>query len=283
MTTHTFKAGDEVFSIHGEAGLYVARVTAGHLVEPIYDTSDRDEPSYAEPQTWREVFAAPPTQRLHEQVAVAEKELTAAREALAKVQAERRTFDQEERARLARIKQHEQLAALDDYLAGRITHFVVTSEYDAPRIASFEEAIVTTDEDHGRKNLRLLGLFGDPKRNLRWKIMWYSDGSGGVRHEVFPCTSLEQATARLTDIVNQGWDGIRQSGRFNITTQTVKLARSMGLAVPDDIAAAADSIGREAFTKTVANRREAAAKAQRELAEAEAAARAAGVDVGSPA
>lgn len=277
MAQRTFSAGDMVYSINGNAGNYVARVHNGHLVEPIYDDEESGEPRFDKPRVWPEVFTKPPVERVHAEVAEAEKKLEAVRAELTQMREQRAAFEREERARQERIKQHEQLAALDDYLAGRITHFVVTSQYAPPSIITFEEAIVTTDEDRGSKKLRLLGLFGDPKRNLRWKVMWYSDGSGSEKHEVFPCTSLEQATARLTELVNNGWGYVRGEGRIHLIVGTVKLARDMGLSVPQDIAEAADRITQEGYLKAVKSRREAAEKALRELDEAKEAARAAGV------
>jgi hypothetical protein len=127
--------------------------------------------------------------------------------------------------------------------------------------------------------LRLLGLFGDPQRNLRWKVMWYSDGSGSTKYEVFPCTSFEQATERLTAIINAGWDQLRRDGKYQLITQTVKVARSMGLPVPQDLAEKADRIAREAYEKAIQSRREEVTRAQKNLAEAEAAARVAGLQL----
>lgn len=275
-----FNHGDTVYSLHGQAGRFIASCAQGYVVEPIYESED--EPDYFDsPQTWREVFKKPPTEKLDHEVAALEAKLKLRQQELNAMREQRTQFEREEAARKDRLKQHEQLAALDDYLAGRITHFVVTGGYESPRIITYEEAIVTTDEDRGRKNLRLLGLFGDPQRNLRWRVMWYSDGSGSTKYEVFPCTSLEQATARLTAFINSGWDEIRREGRYHLITQTVKTARGLGLAVPPDMAERAERIAKEAHEKALTSRREEVARAKKHLAEAEAAARDAGVDVGN--
>lgn len=278
MSARIFNPGDEVFSLHGQAARYVAPCASGHVVEPIFETDD--EPAYYHdtPQTWREVFRKPPTEKLDHDVAALEAKLKLRQQELNDLREQRNQFEREEHARKERLKQHEQLAALDDYLAGRITHFVVTGGYEAPRIVTYEEAIVTTDEDNGRKNLRLLGLFGDPKRNLRWRVMWYSDGSGSTKYEVFPCTSLEQAIERLTAIINAGWDEIRREGRYHLLMQTVKTARTMGLAVPQDLTERTERIAKEGYEKALKSRREEVARAQKQLAEAEAAARDAGQD-----
>jgi hypothetical protein len=276
---NTFNPGDEVYSVHGEAGRYVARVASGYVVEPIIEPDDREEaPYYADPVTWREVFAKPPVQRLHAEVAEVEKKLGAARDALAEVRAARSEFDAEERARQVRIKQHQRLAALDDFLAGRITHFVhISPGYRAPKIQSFDETMVREERRSGRE-LRLLGLFGDVSRGLRWKVTTYGDGSGST-DEVIPCTSLEQAQALLIELVSSGWDAIRRDGRYYAITETVDLARQIGVNVPLDLADKAAQIARDGAKSTLNSRREEFERAQRQLADAEAGARAAGLDL----
>lgn len=262
--------GDEVYSIHGEAGRYVASCASGHIVEPIWEDGDGD-PSYADAVTWREVFTKPPVQKLQAEVAAVEKALAVCRAALEKVRAERREFDGEERARLARIKAHEELAQLDEFLAGRITHFVVLNDYYAPKVKTFEETMRTQGEDRYNPPLRLLGLFGDPKRNLQWKVMSYSDGSGGSRYEVIPCTSLEQASAKQVELINGAWPRVLKAGNYSELTEHVKTARQLGLAVPQEAADRADAIERESAEKNLKSRREEMARAEANLRDAEAA------------
>ena len=85
MPTENPAPGATVYDLHGRAGIYVARASGGHIVEPIFDVEDDDEPRYGSAETWREAFAKPPTKRLHAEVAEIEQKLTAARRQLEEV------------------------------------------------------------------------------------------------------------------------------------------------------------------------------------------------------
>jgi hypothetical protein len=93
---------------------------------------------------------------------------------------------------LERIKQYAGLENLDQFLAGKITHFVEHC-YGPPKIKTFKEALEQTD-DYGRrvKDLKLLSLFGRSGGDLAWRVNDYQDGSGSWR-EMTPCLSREEA------------------------------------------------------------------------------------------
>lgn len=92
--------------------------------------------------------------------------------------------------RMVRLKQHKSLRRLDDFIAGRITHYVEDS-YGPPTIVSFEDAKPVGGTDR-RDKLKLLTLFGRTNGDLEWGLNEYSDGSG-INTTVFPCTSYNEA------------------------------------------------------------------------------------------
>ena len=102
---------------------------------------------------------------------------------------ELKTFEDGADDRVARIKRHKSLGRLDDYLAGRITHYV-ESGYGPPKIVAFEDA--KTGESERRNELKLLTLFGRTDGDLEWKLSQYSDGSG-IKCTVIPCLSHGEA------------------------------------------------------------------------------------------
>ena len=244
----TFTAGAEVYDIHGRAATYVAAVSSGHIVEPIYEHDDYEEPSYGQPETWREVFAVPPTAKLHAEVAEIEQQLLAARNALAEVRAERRAEDAEYAARGTNRKQFEKLKNLDDFIAGKITHFVVQNDYsDQVTIEPFDSFMPEANERRYEKKLRLLSLYGDSKGDLSWRIERYSDGSGdGWKHgNCWPAISYEDALAKADAWLQKRYAEWRKEPDGHQKYKSLAYADSaaaLGLTIPEDIAAHAKAM-----------------------------------------
>lgn len=289
MSERTFAKGDTVYGIDGQQAEYLMVYEDAHLVLPMLRDDDgfSEEPWPGEPTVWQEVFAKPPVPVVHEEVAEArrdldevQKQLRDAEQQLRKMESERLQLQREQAAVRTRLAEERGLRHLDDFLAGKITHFLVISDYHAPRVRTFDEVMVREERRSG-KELRLLGLFGDAQRGLRWKVTPYGDGSGSTTDEVIPCTSLEEAQALQVERIKASWEHIRRDGRFYAVTETVDLARQLGLEVPQDLADKATEIRRNGAASTLKSRREEFARAQRQLAEAEAAATAAGLDVSS--
>jgi len=134
---------------------------------------------------------SPPSQKLQAHIA----ELCNIRnELLAEIgtlRQELKSFESEANDRLAKLKQHKSLKLLEDYLAGRITHYVEIRSYGPPAIIALKDT--TVDEGWSyREKLKLLSLFGRSDGNLEWGLNRYSDGSG-CDSNVFPCTSYHEA------------------------------------------------------------------------------------------
>jgi len=236
----TFKKGDEVYSLHGEAGAYIDRVVGGHLVQPIYDSEDQEEPSYADPVTWREVFKVPPVQRLHAEIVEQDMRLQTLRKQVSDARLEVAEIECSARERAARLAQHRNLQQLDDFFAGKVTHLVYEEDGS---IKTLSDALERTDEWKSN-SIRMLALYGDEgggysktKVAVRpvWKVCEYHDGSGS-RKDVVLCLSLDQAKQEQLRIIAARWDKHR-SAKQNAwgLPDAVKLAREVGAPVPDDI------------------------------------------------
>jgi len=103
-------------------------------------------------------------------------------------------FDKAEAARMDRIKRHEALELLDEFLQGKITHYVLLN-YVPPKIIAF----VDSDPDD-RTEIQLLRLLGSPDGKVVWKLDEFTEAvnalSNGVTwhdQSVRPCTSWSQA------------------------------------------------------------------------------------------
>lgn len=272
MTAHQ-QSGATVYDLHGRAGIYVARAAGGHIVEPIYDVEDDDEPRYGNAETWSEAFAKPPTERLHAEVAAIEQKLIAAHLQLEDVRAARRQQDAEHAARLERLKKHAHLSRIDDYVEGRITHFVVQSRYsDAITIKTFEELAKQGDR---RGRMPMLVLYGDPysdwERRMRtseWCLM-----SDGPESGVMPCSSFEEATAKAQVEVDKTFNDWRKDPKSNYGhSKLVSMARSAlasGLQVPPDVMVEVERRERAHADSVVERCKTELARAQQALDEAQ--------------
>lgn len=279
-----FKKGDEVYSLHGEAGVYVARVANGHLVEPTYDAPDHDEPCYADPVTWREVFKKPPVQRLHAEIAEQDQRLQALRKQVSDARLEVAEIERGARERAARLAEHRNLQQLDDFFAGKVTHLVY--EEDGSIIA-LADALVRNNE-YRNKTIRMLALYGDDGRGYStvqlavrpvWKVCEYGDGSG-TRKDVILCTSLEQAQQEQLRIIAARWSEHRDAKQHAWSLAgAVKLAREVGAPIPDDILEQHAAMERHSVERGIQSSRKRLADATAEWAAITARAASVGVPV----
>ena len=94
----------------------------------------------------------------------------------------------------------EQLATLEAFVSGEITHVVTGSEYGAPRIREFSDAIADP-RDYDRDAVKLLSLFGRTNGTLEWRLHRYSDHSGGSSR-VIPARGYDDAVRIVQELYN---------------------------------------------------------------------------------
>ena len=278
-------AGESVYNEDGRQGEYVTEHDGAHIVFPMMrDEDDCYEPRHGQPEVWHEVYEKPPVPVVHEEVSAATAELDGLREEIGKaygelstIRAERAEYARDHAAVRERLKENEALRNIDAYLAGTITHFVTSVDY-VPKIETFDKAIVRKENRNG-KELRLLGLFGDDDRGVRWRVTTYGDGSGGSMSTVIPCLSLEEAQDRVRKILVEKTIPSLRSGKLGqyYGSQVVDLAAEMGVLVPDDLLAQVKAQRAQQATERLARARTEVERYAASLREAEAEARAAGV------
>jgi hypothetical protein len=265
----TFKAGDTVYDIHGQAGSYVARTAGGHIVEPMYDADGDEEPHFDDAVTWREVFAAPPTARLHAEVATIEQQLATARAELQTVRNERHASDQEHRERLNRLKKYTHLTRLDDYLEGRITHFVTYGRYSNDISVQTFDQVMKGDRS---RSVPLLVLYGDYSDTAMRDTHWSLINSENVT-KVMPCASLEEAMTKAQIEVEKVFAAWRTDPKGSYghsgLLAVARAAQKVGLVVPEDVLAECAARDAATLTSQLTSRRAELAKVQAAVDEAE--------------
>lgn len=123
------------------------------------------------------------------------------------------------------------LRYIDDFIGGKITHYVFIPKYGANlEILPIQK---TKDRDGWSDKFKLLTLFGCSDGSLSWEINKYVDGSGSSQ-TVIPARSQEEAEDQaknhllqsIADDTYADWDKVLQ-------------ARKIGLAIPSDYVEAA--------------------------------------------
>lgn len=187
----TFTKGDEVFDIHGRKAAYIAGYAGGHIVAPEYER-ESGESYWGEPETWREIFTKPPTEKLEARVGELEALIAERRAELKRVNVELDEAGKRYELQLKKAAKHQALQHIEDYLDGKFMYFLRVPEYSPPTMVTINEAL--DQHDRYDKKLKLLSWFGDTNGNLQGQINRYRDGSGDWE-EVYPCKTEEEAIA----------------------------------------------------------------------------------------
>lgn len=174
----------------------INKLDEGYLCEYVYSHEDweddlhpyRDSGVFIVP----EVYETAPTAVYDSRVL----ELRATIERLENQESELREriseIETTERTRFARFERYKALRQLEDFIAGRITHYVEVPTWGVPRVVEFEQTKNPDGSYQTHDAYRLLTLFGRTNGDLAWKLNRYTDGSGS-NTDVIPCTSLDDA------------------------------------------------------------------------------------------
>lgn len=211
------------YTIDGHAVEVVQALSEGFLVRSIYEC-DGEEPRESTPWVCESVFNSAPTLKFDARIEQLRATVLELEEKQRKLREDTTKADAGNKALLKKCEQYEALKLLEQYLDGKITHYVNINGYSVPEIIPIGE----TQSEYSRGELKLLCLFGSSKGSLNWKLNRYSDGSGSYS-DVFPCTSLEAANEILkTWILN---DSAETADRP--TDRVIQAAAKFNLPLPE--------------------------------------------------
>lgn len=247
MNKQTFKAGDTVYSAYGVVGKYVAAIAEGHVVQPAMEDYDGEQ-YYAGVEVWPEAFQTLPVVKLHEEVAALEKQAQELRTNIRALRQSQIDLERDARNRMAAIASHEQLKHLEEFLAGRVTHYVVVDLYGY-KITPLQEAKCEGDDGY----LKLLTLFGNSKGDLQWRLNKYKDGSG-FDYEAYPCASEEQAKEIAYKMISGVFDEwrVKKTNEHHLF-KAIESAQKLGFEVPADLLAVLRNRRMESLQKRLAD------------------------------
>jgi hypothetical protein len=268
MSNTRFNKGDTVYDLHGRQGAYIASYGGYHLVAPEYDAGDYGEPTWGTPEQWDQIFIKPPTQKLETKIDELDKLITEKRDELKRINEELDQAGRRRQEQLKKLKQHQALQRIEDYLDGKFTHFLEVPEYYPPKIVAVDDALKRGGIDRWDTPLKLLTLFGDTKGDLQWRINRYSDGSGSSNVEVYPVENEEEAIAivrRLYAEAVEDWR-IQEKKHYGRAIYWTDKCPDGWIEAPDDLRAYLNAAAVERRQADLIKAKEALAKAQAELA-----------------
>ena len=191
-----------------------------------------DQPMILSPTS---LYPKPPIPVVEKDIGEAETRLQDLNRQLREKKSELLQFEAEEKARAERIKRHEQLARLDDWINGKVTHILHLEKHSVWRIVEISEEEASDGDRYSRnKLLKLLTLWGKTNGDLNWRLSQYGDGSGSTDHEVVPFGSYDDALAYVKQHVEAEF-AAWQPGITTPPWQAYKTAKQFNIAVPAEL------------------------------------------------
>jgi hypothetical protein len=228
--------GDTCYSQHGQHATLVARSAGSYIVRPIFEDDDGEHEG--EVETWSVAFRTPPAPKLDKETVEAEQRLIDLRTQYNALWTQHNQLERDSKARMERLKQHEELAELDRYLAGEITHYVATHDYyPTVEIIPVGETVEDCSSSNGYGMLSLM-----PSRTWDKRIVfsvYYKDRnsrySGDSRKKtVVPCCGEAEAKAKAAEIL-AGYVAdymTKEPARRNYFDQLIAQCGAHGVLVP---------------------------------------------------
>lgn len=188
--------GEDRFLEDGQQIHVHAVIPGGFVVQNIME-HDGDEFHGGDKYVVERVFITEPTDVFSHKIEELQADIFELQHKRDEIQREIVDLEGAKKSQVQRFKKTKGLELLEDYLDGKITHFMECHYGSKYSITEFKEQPVSEIGPHQRCEMKLLSLFGNSKGDLTWRRDQYSDGSGGSRQEVVPCRSYEEARQEI--------------------------------------------------------------------------------------
>lgn len=282
-----FKTGSTVYDRNGRSYEFRAAIDSVAVVHPIFSAEGWEGELESFPSDQAEIVplaslaSKPPTAEIVADVLRAENELARLRAEIAEATTAARNAEKDNAERMARLAKYAALSRIEDFLEGRMTHFVMWGQYSRSiEIKTFDEVMLSKN-DNGvlDGDVKLLSLFGTCKSypqhgnkdaDLLWRVNQYRDGSGGWKN-AHPCSSKGEALEIAAKWLNNQWEEHRATEDrvkdAHWLKGSIDSATTLGFAVPEDIAADFAESKRRAAEMAIEKAQEALNKALQEQAQ----------------
>lgn len=219
----------------------------GYLGRRIY-YDEFSEGSYIEGdlEIFQNVYRKPPKEKINEEIVKLREELITLKLELKNIEEKLKEKDNDYRCFLEKNKKYEALKHLEEFIEGKITHYVINTEYDILGEIVSREEYKDTYDNIGQ---RLLTLYGDSKGDLQWKISNYSDGSG-VSLRVYPFLSYEEAIVFLQNKCDKLEIEKISKNLYNLE-KLLKIVKKYDLKISDNIKELYKNLKNEEINKNI--------------------------------
>lgn len=166
--------------------------------------------------------------------------------------------ERQQKERIAKLSKYQPLERIEDFLDGKITHYVISEGYHHDDSGHYQLKITTpqtekSGDEYNNRDLKLLVLYGKSDRSVEWKLHYYSDGTGGRSHFCWPCTNSEEAKALAARLFEESCRKIvANKTQARYATYLLGSAKAIGVAAPGWAAEAAKQASLEYAQKQVA-------------------------------
>jgi|GEM_PF-7124021 len=226
--------GSNIFDDQGNAYQMLAWTAHGIVAAQLFTDDDYGVRASEYPVVLSQAFTSPWVPKRHEIAIDLEKRAEDARQTLNDLTSKIRGAETSLAAALAKTTAIPALSRIQDFIDGKVTHFV-REQYDGLEI--IPQSRSGKPDHYGRvpQEFKLLTLYGSSQGDLSWKIHDYNDGSGCGRYTCIPCTSYEEALAEATKIAARVFDENRASGFSRLHVELVRSCVRLGIPVPADV------------------------------------------------
>lgn len=220
------------FDINGQEVKVVQKSQDGrYFVFDVYEGMDDPFCDENHPRIVDKVFDKPPKKKYTEEIIKLKYEIKELKRQTKNAKKVRLGEEKKKKERLEKLKKLDQLKNLEDFIDGKITHYVDICNWSVPEIIKIGEVDKISDVDNPfRLGQKLLTLYGGSNGNMEWKLSEYKDGSGS-NHTVIPCLSHNEATEKVKEwLVVQ----FAKKDLMYHDEEIIKLAKSMGVPIPQE-------------------------------------------------
>lgn len=189
-----------------------------------------------------EVYDEPPTFIYDERIKKLEEREKELMDSIFNLGESKRELEKVAKENQKKYERIDKLKRLNDFIDGKITHYVILSMYTRESIVDFKDAKCMGD----KRDLKLLTLFGNSKGELNWKLNQYSDGSG-CNSEVIPCTSYEEAVKELEEFIDEEVRNSMDNPRGDV----IKMASKYKIGIDPEYIAKYEENEKEAVKKRI--------------------------------
>jgi chromosome segregation and condensation protein ScpB len=276
-TPETLIAGQLVYSRSGEKALFVAKDKNSFIVRPYIWTQDwygEEHEQEGNLTSWHEIFPKAPREVIDEEITQLNNEYNALNSKLIELNGQFMAQEGLVKAQKAKFARHEKLKNLEDFIDGKITHYLkFDSNYDRERssfqiVEAAKEYCGASEHYQRNRDLKLVSLMGKSDGDLAWRINHYSDDSGNTRYEIIPCKSYDEAIIEAQKVINLACEKYKKDNQISIGLITS--AQKYNLVIPVEIQEYLGKLAEEKRVKQLERARENLEKAKKELLDLEA-------------